>query len=288
MSYFRRSFAYLPNTSIRILIAIVAASSGIVSSSNYFNGNSNQLIDFVGYAFQSSLALVGLINYLLIFSLAILPILPGLYQARQFLVTYSWWGILLLSCGSTIFNVLLIGLIFYKINFFSLSSLTSAFISLIVFLLALMNSNWKESKELIIQLSVFTFGVAIGGLIWITSFDFNKAVESSIPNAVSPHIEASSNVYQIELAKHLKAKGFVLYALYSCPYSQKQKELFGKQAINQLLIIECTEDGMNNQSSLCRRKDIKGFPSWEFNGKLNRGTKSLKELAKISGYNFIR
>ena len=197
-------------------------------------------------------------------------------------------GLLLLSCEATIFNVLVFGFIFYTINFFSLSSLTSAFISLIVFLLALMNSNWKESKELIVQLSVFTFGVALGGLIWITSFDFNKEVGASMPNAISPNLESSSNVYQIELAKHLKAKGFVLYSLYSCPYSQNQKESFGKQATNELLIIECTEDGMNNQSSLFRRKDIKGFPSWEINGKQNRGSKSLKELAKMSGYNFIR
>ena len=32
-------------------------------------------------------------------------------------------------------------------------------------------------------------------------------------------------------------------------------------------VIECTRDGKNSQTQLCINKNIKGFPSWEIDGK---------------------
>jgi len=286
MHYLRnQSLANLPDKSISILVAIISTACVIETSSNYFNANRNQLVDFTGYAFQRPLALLGVINYSLILAISIIPMLPGLFRVRKFFIAYTCWGLLFLSCGTTIFNIILIGLIYYKINLFSFSSLFSAFISSILFLIALNCGHWKKPKELLIQLIVFAFGVAFGSTIWITSFNFEKAIQTSKSIGISTNVELYSYVNQIGLAKFLKAKGFVLYSLDSCPYSKKQKELFGKQAVNELLIVECAENQIKSQSTPCGNKDIKGFPSWEFNGKLNIGTKSLRELAEISGYN---
>ena len=35
-------------------------------------------------------------------------------------------------------------------------------------------------------------------------------------------------------------------------------------------------------------KNIKGFPSWEINGKIESGVKSLEELADLSNYKGAR
>ena len=60
--------------------------------------------------------------------------------------------------------------------------------------------------------------------------------------------------------------------------------MFGKEASSKLLLVECAEDGFNSQSKLCQQKGITGFPSWEINGKIEAGVKSLNELADISNY----
>ena len=50
-------------------------------------------------------------------------------------------------------------------------------------------------------------------------------------------------------------------------------------------MVECAKDGKNSQTQLCIDKEIKGFPTWEINGKLFLGILSLDELSKLTGYN---
>ena len=61
-------------------------------------------------------------------------------------------------------------------------------------------------------------------------------------------------------------------------------ELFGKEAYKELEVVECARDGKNSQTRLCIDKKIKGLPSWEINGKIFIGVKTLRELSKMSGY----
>ena len=49
-------------------------------------------------------------------------------------------------------------------------------------------------------------------------------------------------------------------------------------------MVECARDGINSQPHLCIDKKIKGFPTWEINGKLILGVLSLKELSKLTGF----
>ncbi len=75
-----------------------------------------------------------------------------------------------------------------------------------------------------------------------------------------------------------------MYSAYWCPHCHEQKELFGKEAVKELKIIECAADGQNNQRSLCEIKGIDGYPSWEINGNFEYGIQSLDELADLSNY----
>jgi len=86
------------------------------------------------------------------------------------------------------------------------------------------------------------------------------------------------------LARHLKQIGAKFYGAYWCPYCAKQKELFGKEAFSQIDYVECDPAGQNARTELCKAANIKGFPTWEINGKFYRGIQSLEDLADISGY----
>tara|TARA_Y100000766_G_scaffold209421_1_gene181089 strand:+ start:197 stop:586 length:390 start_codon:yes stop_codon:yes gene_type:complete len=115
----------------------------------------------------------------------------------------------------------------------------------------------------------------------------------SLPNALnSSHlynqkellVTSESTKESIELAKHLNDKGVVKYSAYWCPNCLKQSELFGKRAYKELNVVECARDAENSQTQLCIDKKIKGFPTWEINGKLILGVLSLKELSKLTGF----
>ena len=97
-------------------------------------------------------------------------------------------------------------------------------------------------------------------------------------------VTSESTKESIALAKYLKNNGVVKYSAYWCPNCLYQSELFGKQAYKELNVVECARDGKNSQTELCIDKKIKGFPSWEINGKIILGVQTLKELSKLSGY----
>ena len=114
----------------------------------------------------------------------------------------------------------------------------------------------------------------------------------------SPNALFSSHVYKprelkvtsestketIKFAKYLKDSGVIKYSAYWCPNCLNQSELFGKQAYNELNVVECANDGKNSQTQLCIDKKIKGFPSWEINGKIILGVLTLEELSTLTGY----
>ena len=97
-------------------------------------------------------------------------------------------------------------------------------------------------------------------------------------------VTSESNRESIELAKYLNDNGVIKYSAYWCPNCLYQSELFGKQAYRELNVVECARDGINSQTQLCIDKNIKGFPTWEINGKLILGVLSLKELSKLTGF----
>ena len=110
----------------------------------------------------------------------------------------------------------------------------------------------------------------------VNSFHLNKQRELIV--------SSESTKDSIELAKYLKDNGVVKYSAYWCPNCLNQSELFGKQAYRELNVVECARDGINSQTQLCIDKKIKGFPTWEINGKLILGVLSLKELSKLTGF----
>ncbi len=97
-------------------------------------------------------------------------------------------------------------------------------------------------------------------------------------------VTSESTKETIKFAKYLKDSGVIKYSAYWCPNCLNQSELFGKQAYMELNVVECANDGKNSQTQLCIDKKIKGFPSWEINGKIILGVLTLEELSTLTGY----
>ena len=100
-------------------------------------------------------------------------------------------------------------------------------------------------------------------------------------------LAAQSNSYAGLLAQHLTATNAKMYGAYWCSHCDNQKRKFG-EAQKLIPYIECDANGVNPQTALCQQKGIKGFPTWEINGKLLSGERSLDELANESGYTGAR
>ncbi len=97
-------------------------------------------------------------------------------------------------------------------------------------------------------------------------------------------VTSESTRENIKFAKYLKDSGVIKYSAYWCPNCLNQGEFFGKQAYKELNVVECAKDGKNSQTQVCIDKKIRGFPSWEINGKIILGVLTLKELSILTGY----
>jgi hypothetical protein len=94
----------------------------------------------------------------------------------------------------------------------------------------------------------------------------------------------TSQAARMALARHLTAIGARVYTAYWCPYCQRQKDMFGTEAVATLNVIECGADRPKSRQELCKAKRIKSLPTWEINGRMETGVQTLEQLANWSGY----
>lgn len=112
----------------------------------------------------------------------------------------------------------------------------------------------------------------------------NASLPSNLSNAETDGRNSVVAVSpEASLAQHLATTGSTMYGAYWCPHCADQKAMFG-DAVDQLPYVECADDGENAQPDLCRAKGIQAYPTWEINGQLYPGVKSLEDLAQLSGY----
>jgi uncharacterized membrane protein len=232
-----------------------------------------------GSLFGQPLSLFGCLAYLAVLLFALLPlVLKG--EARSAIAETSRWGLLLFSTGMAVFSLLLMGVMVFKIQAICAFCILSALLSVSLFVLALIGGDWEDRSQPIFRSVLVGLAVGVIGLGWATAVDRPADLGKGVPIPVT----AESTPATLALAQHLTASGARMYSAYWCPHCHEQKELFGKQATAKLTIIECAPDGRNSQAALCESKKIQGYPSWEINGKLDSGVKTLPELALRSGF----
>ena len=234
--------------------------------------------------FSIPLSLIGLISYLLILLMAIFPLIPILKNQKNNLSRLTWWGSFYISTANFIFSLILISIMIFKIKAFCFFCLLSCLISFSLLLLNLFGGNWEDYGKLFFRGFVMSVAVLLAGMIWSTSVDPSTKEISNNVQGMPPAVITISSPEKIKLAEHLTKEGAVMYNAYWCPHCHDQKEMFGKEATEKLNLVECAQDGFNNKRELCEAKGITGFPTWEINGSIDSGVKSLKELAELSNY----
>jgi uncharacterized membrane protein/glutaredoxin len=146
--------------------------------------------------------------------------------------------------------------------------ISSAVAMMTIWLLTIFGYAWKDIGQLF-------FAGAIVAIVTITG---TLGVYAS-----QGKIAAQSNSFAGRLALHLTATNAKMYGAFWCSHCLDQKKQFG-EAQKLIPYVECDSKGVNPQTELCQQKGITGFPTWEINGKMLSGERSLDELATASGY----
>lgn len=77
---------------------------------------------FQGDGFSIPLSFAGLIAYLAVLVMAVVPLLPGLSENKADLSRRTWWGLFTVSLVMAVFSLVLVGLMVIKIQAFCFSA----------------------------------------------------------------------------------------------------------------------------------------------------------------------
>ena len=257
-----------------------------------FNTECDKVLDsewgtlFQNNQIQIPLSFAGFITYLSLLILSILLTLK-LTSSTEKLNKTIWWFVYLISCGSTVFSLLLLYIMIFKIQAICPFCIISAISSLSIFILSIIGARFENREPMIFRGTIVAFLVLISGLIWDNKVDPANAeqISKTAPiEKIAPKVTTKSSSQKINFAKFLSQNNIFMYSAYWCSHCFDQKQLFGQEAVKELSIIECAKDGKDSQTELCIEKEIQGFPSWEINGAIYSGVKNLNELAVMTGY----
>jgi uncharacterized membrane protein len=98
---------------------------------------------------------------------------------------------------------------------------------------------------------------------------------------LAPLPATESSKEAMALAATLEGMNAKMYGAYWCSHCYDQKEVFGKQAFAKIEYVECSKDGVNSKTKLCRAMEVPGYPTWEIQGKLYPGQQELDELQDL-------
>jgi uncharacterized membrane protein len=118
------------------------------------------------------------------------------------------------------------------------------------------------------------------GTLW-TSTSKQQEQPVVLQNMVPPPITTTSSERALLLSDHLSRYNAKMYGAYWCGHCYDQKQAFGKLAFSKISYIECSAEGMNSQTPLCKERNVPGYPTWEIDGKLYPGERELDELEDI-------
>ena len=234
------------------------------------------------------LSLLGCLAYL---SIAILALAPkavnpntnkGLHSQLE---NKTWQALFIITAAMVIFSSYLMYLMAFEIKELCIYCISSAVISLSLFVLVLVGREWEDIGQLVFTGILVAMVSSIGALGLYNSVR-SPAASVSTPGIVAPTVTTTSGPAQLALVRHLREIGAKEYGAYWCPHCHDQKMLFGKEAAALIDYVECDPKGQNSRAQMCQAAaaNVKGFPTWEIKGQFYSGTQSLEKLADLSGY----
>lgn len=254
------------------------------------------------------LSIFGSFGYLSMATFALVPLFINpetQKELRQKLEQSSWWLMLAGSFAMATFSAYLMYVLAFKLQTVCYYCIGSALFSLSLLILTIIGHDWEDMGQ------IFFTGITVALVTLVTALGiYAKAdtVTDKVTNTDTPieiadgkptpiplatgkpepptgwEITTKSGKAEIELAKHLKSVGAVNYAAFWCPHCYEQKQLFGKEAFQQINAIECAPEGKNPQPQKCVDAKIRAFPTWVIKGKIYEGVQTLDKLADLTGY----
>ena len=99
----------------------------------------------------------------------------------------------------------------------------------------------------------------------------------------APVITTESSELAMSVARRLRDTGSAMYGAFWCSHCNEQKELFGQQAVEQLLpYVECYPQGYHSGKGFnkaCSEANIKAYPTWRIGANtVHAGELTLEEL----------
>ncbi|MCL1474284.1 vitamin K epoxide reductase family protein [Argonema antarcticum] len=241
--------------------------------------------------FGIPLSVFGFLGYAGMGALAIAPLPIDPQEQKGLRSQVEKWSWLALFAGATamlFFSGYLFYLMAFEIQAFCLYCLASTIFSIALFVIILIGHTWEDIGQLFFTGIVVGMVALIGTLGLYASAKPPTAGGGSTGVEVGFTIQNSSGPAEIALARYLKQVGAKEYGAYWCPHCHDQKELFGKEAAAEFDYVECDPKGKNARPNLCQTANIKGYPTWEINGKFYEGVQSLNKLADLTGYKGLR
>ncbi|MDJ0555559.1 MAG: vitamin K epoxide reductase family protein [Microcoleaceae cyanobacterium MO_207.B10] len=232
--------------------------------------------------FGLPLALFGFIAYAGMGTMAVAPWLinpDSQKELRSKLENWSWLLMFVGGVSMTLFSSYLMYLMVFEIKSLCIYCIGSAICSLALFILASIGRDWEDIGQLVFTAIIVGMITVVGTLLVYAPINSPNAGQQNIYG-----ITTTSTPAKVALAEHLTEVGAKMYGAYWCNHCKDQKQLFGQEAVSKLSYIECDANGKNPQPNLCTEAGIKGYPTWDINGKFYEGLVSLENLAKLSGY----
>lgn len=258
--------------------------------------------------FGLPLSLFGCLAYISMATFALVPLAISRDQQKNLkkqLENLTWWLLLAGSMAMAVFSGYLMFILATELKTLCPYCIGSAAFSLSLLILTLTGRDWEDLGQILftgIIVALLTIVVALGIYSGVNPSSAQaKATKSEVVDpqdgkivipqpTVAPtppkgwEITTISEESEIALAEHLAATGAKTYGAFWCPHCYDQKQLFGKEAFDEIEYVECDPQGKNPQRDVCIDRGVKSFPTWEIEGKIYPGTKELSELAKLSKY----
>ncbi len=251
----------------------------------------NQVLNSVyGTVFGLPLTLFGALGYGVMLLLALAPYGIRRDRDRQKhdrLDRLSGWGLLAGGSMMAAFSGYLMTILVGELHEFCPYCLFSALLSFSLFALAAFSQTWEDEGQ-----PFFTsFILIVVTVVGVTGLYANAGPTVAATPAQraeggqkAPPVTTESGAAEVALAEYLTEVGARGFGAYWCPHCYSQKQLFGAEAFEKLTYIECDANGYQAQPQVCQAAGVRAYPSWEINGELYEGTRELRELARLSGY----
>ncbi|NEQ97010.1 MAG: vitamin K epoxide reductase family protein [Cyanothece sp. SIO2G6] len=203
---------------------------------------------------------------------------------RQKLEDMTWPLLFILASAMTVFSGYLMFILATEIKAACVYCIGSAIMSVTMLIITLLGRVWDDLGQLFFT-GFLVFVVTLVGVLGVYSgVNAGSAGGEVLAANAPPPAATTSGPAEISLAQHLSTIGARKFGAYWCPHCHDQKDLFGEEAFTYVNYVECAPDGYEAQAEVCQAAGVRGYPSWDINGEVYGGVRSLNELADLSGY----